>query len=538
MTVIAQFATTNCAACGRPLTDALSIELAIGPDCRQQYGYNPEAVPAEARTEANTILHDIATNTLTYVALRSSMFRLHTLGFTELAKRIDQRFSRRMVQQEMATAIQDRYAAMAPPEPPKPVVLPFTLTSDQERGRAMVQRCMSVRGHALAILAGFAGVGKTSMLRVFEQEYGTPTAIAPTGKAALRIREATGLNASTIHRWLYKPKEDDKTGVTKFTRRPLEEIPVTKSRLVLLDEASMVGPDVWKDVYLTCKQLDLKLVCIGDGFQLPPVQPPNAPPFSILLPAFAEGLGAERVEMTEVLRQAQGSPVIRASMALRNGAGINALRELPRAEYGQIPGITVATHQNGGVTICHRNQTRFHLNAGIRATLGIYNEMPQVGEPLLVMKNNYDAGLMNGETFTFEGWDDSPEGFERVTDRWKGVHEDTRFGATHLGGVPLTLSLEELHGRLTVGQRGIVDAANRWARVNNHFTAGDTVAPHIHANFGYAWTAHKSQGSQWPWVFIVVEPSVRFDEEEGRRWTYTAITRAQEMAAVYIGKLY
>jgi hypothetical protein len=46
-----------------------------------------------------------------------------------------------------------------------------------------------------------------------------------------------------------------------------------------------------------------------------------------------------------------------------------------------------------------------------------------------------------------------------------------------------------------------------------------------------------SQGSQWPYVVVVIEPSVRLNEEEGRRWAYTSLTRAQIMAAVYIGRI-
>lgn len=539
MTAIAIDA-THCAACGRPLTDETSIRLAIGPDCRADLGYDPAKLQSPDREEADDLLHKIASGKLTTVPLRSSLFRLSTIGLGDLAKRIDQRFTRRIVQAELrAMSEAQSIVPNAPAIPtPKPFQTPFTLTAGQDQAREAVHRIMAKPGFALLVIAGYAGVGKSTLIGVFAQEWGELTVITPTGKAALRVTEATGLKASTVHRWLYKPRDDEKTGATQFTRRALEDIPKTKSRIVVLDEASMVAKDLWTDIYNTCKQLDLKLVCVGDGFQLPPVQADNLPPFSILAPSFAQVLSAERVEMTEVLRQAQGSPVIRASMALRQGIGLPALRELPRAEYAMIQNVAVATHQNGGVTICHRNQTRFHLNAGIRTALGILDEQPQPGEPMMVLRNNYVAGLMNGETIRFEGWQTRPEGFERVTDRWKGTQEDTRFGATTIGGIPATLSLEELHGRLTVATRSIEFAANRWARVNGQFTAGDSVAPHVHANFGYAYTSHKSQGSQWPWVFVVIEPSVRFDEENGLRWIYTAITRAQNMASYYLGKLY
>jgi hypothetical protein len=515
------------------LTDAVSAEIGMGPDCVVMYGYDTRKCSLAAQAEANQLVHGIASTTFSADEARAAIFRLFELGFVELSKRIERRIGR-----WIATS---SYVVVATPELPiaEPVKiepLPFALTAGQEQACEAVRKIMRPPGHALCVVAGYAGTGKTTLLRALALEYGSPVVITPTGKAALRVREATKLSASTIHRWLYVPKENEKTGAVRFVRRELGEIFVPRSRLVVIDEASMVGPDVWKDVYTICQQLDLKLVLVGDGFQLPPVLPPGVPPFSVLLPEFAAQLKAERIEMTEVLRQAQGSPVIRASMAIRNGGGLRALSELPRLDLSQIANVAVSTHQQGGVTICHRNVTRFQINAGIRMTLGIYDEMPRAGEPLLVLKNVYEAGVVNGESFLFEGWTVPPESFERVFDRYKPVEEDTRFGATTIGRVTATLSIEEIHGRLTAGTRAIQIAAGKWARMQNVYS-GDSLAPHIPAQFGYCYTAHKSQGSEWPYVLVVIEPSVRFDEEEGRRWVYTALTRASKMAAVYVGRI-
>jgi exodeoxyribonuclease-5 len=497
-----------------------------------QNSYDTRALAEADRILVNYIMHAIASNTLAPDHLRAAIFRVHELGFIDLAKRIERRVGR-----WIATAYEDAPRA-APPivEEQKIEPLPFALTEGQENAAAAVRRIKSKSGYGLCVIAGFAGVGKTTLIRALAAEHGTPIVITPTGKAALRVREATSLHAETIHRWIYKPKEDEKTGTVRFVRRLPDDIAVPRSRLVILDEASMVSPELWKDVNTICTQLGLCLVLIGDGFQLPPVLPPNSPPFSVLLPEFAAAWKAERIEMTEVLRQAQGSPVIRASMGLRNGLGIRALAELPRLDTSQLWGCLVETYRNGGVTICHRNVTRFQLNAGARAMLGIYDEMPQKGEPLMVLKNAYEAGVMNGESFAFEGWSSAPESYERVFDKYKPVEEDARFGATKIGKATVTIALEELHGRLTAGPKAIEIAASNWARMQGVYL-GDSVAPHVHVNFGYAWTSHKSQGSQWPFVLVIVEPSVRLNEEDGRRWMYTSLTRAQTMAAVYIGKI-
>ncbi len=483
------FEASSCAVCGRPLTDVVSIACAVGPDCRATYGYDAfDLLQPERRIEMRRLLHAIAADSLQGDHLRQALFRIVEFGFRQLADRIERRVWRRI-------APQVEISFEAPPAAPVlgKIDMPFALTQGQEEARQVVQRVRLAKGHACAFIVGYAGTGKTTVIKVFSQEHGKIQIITPTGRAALRVRQATGLDASTIHRWLYKPKENEKTGAVSFVRREANDIAVPQSRIILIDEASMVGPDLWKDIIAVCQQMDLKLVCVGDGFQLPPVQAPNAPPFSILTPEFAAQLGAERVELTEVLRQAQDSPIIRASMSLRAGWGMQALTELRRFESSTLAQFIVSTHQHGGVTICHRNVTRMQINAAVRMMLGIRDEMPQKGEPLVVLKNCYEAGVVNGEAVAFDGWEAGlgPEIYERVYDRYKGVEEQARFGATRIGGnTQVVMALEELHGRLQSSPRAVEIAGSKWARLNNLY-ASDTLAPTVHCNFGYAWTAHK-----------------------------------------------
>jgi exodeoxyribonuclease-5 len=557
----AQLVASHCAACNRPLVDAVSVELGMGPECRARLTADLGVTP-EARAEANAIVHAVAIGEFHGADFITAIRRLEDLGFAQLAYQVWYRRRREFApvysasryasgpprvivevpgepEQTNGHAEEPASSEVAPPEPP-----PLQLTAGQDQALEGVRALMKLPGAGAFFITGYAGSGKTTLLRVIAEDAGRPIVITPTGKAALRVREATGLEARTIHRWIYKPQEDPVTGTITFTRRNLDEIETPPSRLILLDEASMVGPDVWKDVWEICKYLDLKIVCVGDGFQLPPVQPPNAPPFSLLDPAFIEGLGAEGVELTEVLRQAQDSPVIRASMRLRAGDGIRALYELPRIETAQLAQVAVETHKIGGVVICHRNVTRFKVNIGVRASLGITDELPQPGEPLLVLKNAYDIGLYNGETTVFPGWSKPPGQPDRVYDRYKQIEEHARFGGIAVertidgkkSAVPATLAVEELHGRLTAGNGAIASAAGRWARTKQLFV-GDNVAPHLHANFGYCYTAHRGQGSQWPYVVVLLESSIRLNEEDGRRWAYTAVTRAQTMTAVHYGNI-
>lgn len=441
----------------------------MGPDCRQRYGYAITVDP-EARKEANAIVHAVAVGFYEDNGFVEKARRLEAIGFKQLARELW--FKRR---RQYAPRYGHVKWAKGPPAPSEElqdtddntpaeievvasepttaiatVELPtFTLTEGQSRGLEMIHRARKKMTPEVCFLVGYAGTGKTSLLRVVAKEVGRPVIVTPTGKAALRVKEATGLNACTVHRWLYKAVEDPRTGAVTFVRRRADEIDVPPSRIVLFDEGSMIGPEVWNDVWATCQLLNLKLVVIGDSFQLPPVQNPNAAPFSVLTPEFAASLKAERVEMTEVLRQALDSPVVRASMALRSGEGVRAFRELTHVGIQQFASVAVATHQQNGVVICHRNVTRHKINIGMRTCLGIQDEQPQLNEPLLVLKNTYEVGLVNGEAVSFPGWIVPPTGFERVKDRYSDVEEHTRFGAVMLSGKhPVTISLEELHGQI------------------------------------------------------------------------------------------
>lgn len=77
---------TNCCVCARPLCDAKSVELGIGPDCRRKYGYE-NACTEEVRKQANALVHQIALVQKGEPALLACK-ELHDLGFVDLSDRI------------------------------------------------------------------------------------------------------------------------------------------------------------------------------------------------------------------------------------------------------------------------------------------------------------------------------------------------------------------------------------------------------------------------------------------------------------------
>jgi exodeoxyribonuclease-5 len=162
--------------------------------------------------------------------------------------------------------------------------------------------------------------------------------------------------------------------------------PLASTKLLIVDEVSMVGEDLARDLLRFKKPI----LVLGDPAQLPPIRDAgyfiNAEP-DILL--------------TEVHRQAQNNPIIKASMDIRQGknpeAGSNDMGSFhiiqrKDIDISTLAELCVASDQ----VLCGRNQTRITLNNLIRKTLGIDSVYPVVGDRLVCLKNDKNVGVFNG----------------------------------------------------------------------------------------------------------------------------------------------
>jgi hypothetical protein len=84
---------TRCICCGRPLLDALSVEIGIGPVCRKNTGYDQVKVSLEAKQRANGLVHHMAMDQGNFELLSSVYFQLYQLGFRTLADTIGSRLA-------------------------------------------------------------------------------------------------------------------------------------------------------------------------------------------------------------------------------------------------------------------------------------------------------------------------------------------------------------------------------------------------------------------------------------------------------------
>lgn len=396
------------------------------------------------------------------------------------------------------------------------------LTEGQEKALETTRALLKSETSDFGIVAGVAGTGKTTALQAISQELGAPKILTPTGKAALRAREATGLNASTIHRWLYNVVEDPKTRAPKWVKKNPLELARPHNGLIVVDEASMLSDNLWDDLWEACQACDAKLLLVGDPFQLPPVNP-KRPGWSV----FESLRTVHKTVLTEVVRQALDSPIIRASMAVRTSEeeALRAIGELRLVDRQQL--LQQAAENPASAVIVWRNDTRRKLNHEIRSVLGYPAEEISANERLIVTSNNYELDRYNGEPVLFSAWEQGPKDQEAVRDPWEGSSAFISYGVARIEGAKVLLSPEEVlskSGKLS--PRIISKCSKSYARA--HFGYDKSSAPpHLNADLGYAITAHKAQGSEWDEVCVVIENPNAFSSYDGRRWIYTAITRAK-----------
>lgn len=351
------------------------------------------------------------------------------------------------------------------------------------------------KGPQIFRLFGYAGTGKTTLAKEMAQGVkGDVLYACFTGKASLVLRKKGCIGASTIHSLIYKPIEDEETGITRFMLNL--DSPAAHAGLLIIDEVSMVGEDLARDLL----SYGTRVLVLGDPAQLPPVK--------------GEGFfinARPDVMLTEVHRQAADNPIIRMSMDVREGRGLRV------GEYGNSRVIRRGDIDRDAMRdmvldadqlLCGTNKTRQAYNARIRGIHGrsgvAASHHPVPGERLVCLRNDRDLGLLNG-----------------------GLWEATKVKAT---GKMLDLEVKSLDEP---------NLPHVEARVPEEFFDGtekslpwQDLKRVQQFTYGYALTVHKSQGSQWDNVMLFDESDV-FREDRAKH-LYTGITRAAERITVIV----
>ncbi len=354
----------------------------------------------------------------------------------------------------------------------------------------------------LTIMTGGAGVGKTATAKAIIQfwldQQRRVVACAPTGKAALRIQESTGLEAQTIHRLLGWTG----SGFSHHPRYPLE------GDCFVIDEASMLDLAI-ADSLFAAIPLSAQVLLIGDVNQLPSIAAGN------VLRDMIQAAVCPVAQLSEVFRQAAASKITQCSYA------VNA---------GQMPALEVVTK------VTEQFETDclwLKCNSAIipKAIEWLYQEkLPGLGYPpahiqYLAPMHKSDSGNIATNQLVQKLWNPELPGKKkikqfRVGDRVIQTTNDyTQLVFNGDIGVIETITTKDEETTIHIRYPDWQEPSGKLIEYS--------VAQLDNVMLAYSITIHKSQGSEFPVVIIPI--STQHSMMLQRNLLYTAITRGRQL---------
>jgi exodeoxyribonuclease V alpha subunit len=389
-----------------------------------------------------------------------------------------------------------------------------------------INRCCDLSTRLVAV-TGAAGTGKTTILQhVYRALYKQGCHVvlcAPTGKAAKRITEATGIEACTIHRLLEYPhpgEVDQKTGKALVTTDPKRDrrFPL-EQKVVLADEYAMVSVEVHRNLLDSLPPGGVVRM-FGDANQLQPIETnkriqkePSS--FLKMLEKF-DGIRLETIH-----RQAgdsniisNGQRIIRGQIPLRKEDFALKFTDTPveavldfiqdqlteNIDYGTIHNQIISPTKVGWVGTEALNAaiqqllqpaTKPYVEIERQKWSNVEEQRIYIGDKVIFTVNNYALDVFNGETGTVTEFRDNGD-----------IKID--FGDKDIT-IPVSLEMMGRHGTYFINPQKDLDLA-------------------------YVITTHKSQGSEYDRVCYVMNRSRSY--LLNRKNLYTAISRARTHVTV------
>ena len=363
------------------------------------------------------------------------------------------------------------------------------------------------------LLTGGPGTGKTTTVRgivaLFKKMGRSIVLAAPTGRAANRMSELTGMEAQTIHRLLGTTWNETAHQVTfqKTEKEPLE------AEAVIVDEMSMVDVALFSAL-LRALRPGTRLVLVGDADQLPSVGAGNV--FSDLI----RSRKIETVFLREVFRQAERSAII---------------RNAHRVNLGQSP--ELSGNQGDFFFLCRRDAQRAVSTVLelCRTRLPDNMHIPAEQIQVLTPTRKGPCGTVNLNRLLQDALNPKAPGKReltwgervfRVGDRIMQTRNDYDVMWEKDDG---TVGTGLFNG--DVGRIADIDAGGEWLALDfDGRKALYSVEMLSEIDLAYAQTVHKAQGSEYRCVVLAAMPAAPGLMVRGV--LYTALTRARELLVI------
>ena len=401
----------------------------------------------------------------------------------------------------------------------------MVLTDKQEQGlKIAVNRYKNSEKYTC--ISGYAGTGKSTLIKFIISALNVDPEkdvcyVAFTGKAATVLKQKGCPNAITAHKLLYDsyPKPD---GTFSHREKRTLDYPY---KIIVVDEISMLPNKMW----LTLLRHPVYILAVGDPGQLPPL-PPKAGEEE----TNNHVLDNPHIFLDEIMRQAQDSEIIRLSMHVREGL---SLRDFPCAQeevqifkpHQVVDGMYLWADQ----ILCATNAKKNQINNFVRKQLG-YGEEPCIGDKIICRENHWDRlsiadewALTNGAIGTISKFNVEKIGYPSYicNTQVDYMYTDMRFEEANDDFIALPIDYK----KLTTDTSALTGP--QIYRVNGFANKGKCAPAPYEFNYAYAITTHKAQGSEWDKI-LVFEENFPFQNEEHKRWLYTAITRASKKLVI------
>lgn len=443
---------------------------------------------------------------------------------------------------------------------PLPASPLFEQLNPQQKSALIAMRSFLKSDAHFFLLKGYAGTGKTFTIQALIQQLQTENSriciacAAPTHKAVKVLKNMANLwkienvDFATIYQLLGLTLDYDEEGGRTLVEGRHSKLKTYK--LVILDEASMVSSKLWNLLSTIVPKRNVKVICMGDPAQLPPVNEPESPVFTQI---------SAQAELTEIMRSQNENPIstmiqtareqvfnqnyplpIQSNFSSDQSQGVWVLERTKWLQQ-MIKAFKSPSYQKNPDyvrAIAWTNKTVDYLNHQIRCSLYEHAEQPYVpGERLIARDTIFDPyeeeetiimpASAECEVITASYVSSSGYNFWRL----KVVDEE---GEHHTLKILDASSNEKFQADLAhLAEQAQIKKINKvkdpW---EDYWTLRNRYAQ---LNYAYAMTSHKGQGSTFQNVFVAQKDILRNPNEiERYKSLYVSYSRASERLIIQV----